>query len=71
MEEQEANSFCVKLRNVSGLSFNAAEGGRSGDNMNLRGFYTFLVTCISDGIRDTCSSTTVKCLTQSRLMCYD
>src|SRR5512145_724210 len=41
MEEQEANSLREALRNVSGLSFNAAEGGRSGDNMMLRGFYTF------------------------------
>ena len=40
------------LRNVSGLSFNAAEGGRSGDNMMLRGFYTFGDIYL-DGIRDT------------------
>ncbi|MEI2695176.1 MAG: biopolymer transporter ExbD [Saprospiraceae bacterium] len=40
------------LRNVSGLSFNSAEGGRSGDNMNLRGFYTFGDIYL-DGIRDT------------------
>ncbi|HQR59537.1 MAG TPA: TonB-dependent receptor plug domain-containing protein, partial [Azonexus sp.] len=41
MEEQDANTLREALRNVSGLSFNAAEGGRSGDNMMLRGFYTF------------------------------
>ena len=52
MEEQEANSLREALRNVSGLSFNAAEGGRSGDNMNLRGFYTFGDMYL-DGIRDT------------------
>jgi catecholate siderophore receptor len=40
------------LRNVSGLTFNAAEGGRSGDNMMLRGFYTFGDMYL-DGIRDT------------------
>lgn len=40
------------LRNVSGLSFNAAEGGRSGDNMMLRGFYE-LGDIYLDGIRDT------------------
>ena len=37
---------------MSGLSFNAAEGGRSGDNMNLRGFYTFGDLYL-DGIPDT------------------
>lgn len=52
MEEQEANSLREALRNISGLSFNAAEGGRSGDNMNLRGFYTFGDMYL-DGIRDT------------------
>jgi catecholate siderophore receptor len=52
MEEQEANSLREALRNVSGLSFNAAEGGRSGDNMMLRGFYTFGDMYL-DGIRDT------------------
>lgn len=52
MEEQEANSLREALRNVSGLSFNAAEGGRSGDNMMLRGFYTFGDIYL-DGIRDT------------------
>lgn len=52
MEEQEANSLREALRNVSGLTFNAAEGGRSGDNMMLRGFYTFGDMYL-DGIRDT------------------
>lgn len=52
IEEQEANSLREALRNVSGLTFNAAEGGRSGDNMNLRGFYTFGDIYL-DGIRDT------------------
>ncbi|MDQ5887733.1 MAG: catecholate siderophore receptor, partial [Pseudomonadota bacterium] len=41
MEEQQVGSLREALRNVSGLTFNAAEGGRSGDNMMLRGFYTF------------------------------
>src|SRR3569623_948840 len=41
MDEQKASSLREALRNVSGLTFNAAEGGRSGDNMSLRGFYTF------------------------------
>jgi catecholate siderophore receptor len=52
IEEQEANSLREALRNVSGLTFNAAEGGRAGDNMNLRGFYTFGDMYL-DGIRDT------------------
>ncbi|RIX45201.1 MAG: TonB-dependent siderophore receptor [Rhodocyclales bacterium GT-UBC] len=52
MDEQDANSLKEALRNVSGLSFNAAEGGRSGDNMMLRGFYTFGDIYL-DGIRDT------------------
>lgn len=52
MEQQQVGSLRDALRNVSGLSFNAAEGGRSGDNMNLRGFYTFGDLYL-DGIRDT------------------
>ena len=52
MEEQQVGSLKEALRNVSGLSFNAAEGGRAGDNMNLRGFYTFGDIYL-DGIRDT------------------
>lgn len=52
MEEQQVGSLREALRNVSGLTFNAAEGGRSGDNMNLRGFYTFGDVYL-DGIRDT------------------
>ncbi len=52
MEQQQVGSLREALRNVSGLTFNAAEGGRSGDNMNLRGFYTFGDLYL-DGIRDT------------------
>lgn len=52
MEEQQVGSLREALRNVSGLSFNAAEGGRSGDNFNLRSFYTFGDLYL-DGIRDT------------------
>jgi len=52
MDEQEVNSLSEALRNVPGISFNAAEGGRSGDNMMLRGFYTFGDIYL-DGIRDT------------------
>jgi len=52
LEEQQASSLRDALRNVSGLTFNAAEGGRTGDNMMLRGFYTFGDIYL-DGIRDT------------------
>lgn len=52
LDEQDANTLREALRNVSGLTFNAAEGGRSGDNMMLRGFYTFGDIYL-DGIRDT------------------
>ena len=52
MEQQHVGSLKEALRNVSGLSFNAAEGGRAGDNINLRGFYTFGDLYL-DGIRDT------------------
>ncbi len=52
MQQQQVGSLREALRNVSGLTFNAAEGGRSGDNMNLRGFYTFGDLYL-DGIRDT------------------
>lgn len=52
MDEQQVGSLNEALRNVSGLTFNAAEGGRSGDNMMLRGFYTFGDIYL-DGIRDT------------------
>lgn len=49
----DKSEFTVKeaLSNVAGLTFNAAEGGRIGDNMNLRGFYTFGDLYL-DGIRD-------------------
>lgn len=52
MDEQQVGSLREALRNVSGLTFNAAEGGRSGDNFNLRSFYTFGDLYL-DGIRDT------------------
>jgi catecholate siderophore receptor len=53
LEDQQAHSLKDALsNNVSGLSFNAAEGGRAGDNMMLRGFYTYGDMYL-DGIRDT------------------
>jgi len=52
MHDQQVGSLREALRNVSGLTFNAGEGGRAGDNMMLRGFYTFGDIYL-DGIRDT------------------
>ncbi|HQN65870.1 MAG TPA: TonB-dependent receptor [Methylophilus sp.] len=52
MDDQQVGSLREALRNVSGLTFNAAEGGRSGDNMMLRGFYTFGDIYL-DNMRDT------------------
>ena len=52
MKEQHVGALRDALRNISGLTFNAAEGGRTGDNMMLRGFYTFGDLYL-DGIRDT------------------
>lgn len=52
MDDQQVSSLKEALRNVSGLTFNATEGGRAGDNFNLRGFYTFGDTYL-DGVRDT------------------
>lgn len=52
MHDQQVSSLKDALRNVSGLTFNAGEGGRAGDNMMLRGFYTFGDIYL-DGIRDT------------------
>lgn len=51
IEDTNATTLKEALRNVSGLTFNAAEGGRTGDNMNLRGFYSFGDIYL-DGIRD-------------------
>ena len=52
MQDQQVGSLREALQNVAGLTFNAAEGGRAGDNFNLRGFYTFGDIYL-DGIRDT------------------
>lgn len=52
LHDQQVGSLREALRNVVGLSFNAAEGGRAGDNFNLRGFYTFGDIYL-DNMRDT------------------
>ena len=51
IQDKNADTLKEALRNVSGLTYNAGEGGRIGDNMLLRGFYTFGDTYM-DGIRD-------------------
>ncbi len=52
LHDQQIGSLREALRNVVGLSVNAAEGGRAGDNFNLRGFYTFGDIYL-DNMRDT------------------
>lgn len=51
IEDKNAHTLKEALSNVAGLTFNAGEGGRIGDNMNLRGFYSFGDLYL-DGIRD-------------------
>jgi len=51
IQDKNADTLKEALSNVSGLTFNAGEGGRIGDNMNLRGFYSFGDLYL-DGIRD-------------------
>jgi catecholate siderophore receptor len=38
IHDRNADTFKEALRNVAGLTFNASEGGRVGDNITLRGF---------------------------------
>ncbi|MBE9610062.1 TonB-dependent receptor [Chitinilyticum piscinae] len=40
MQDQDANTLKDALRNAVGVTFNAAEGGASGDGVRLRGFNT-------------------------------
>lgn len=51
MRERNANTFKEALRNVAGLTFNAGEGGRIGDNLTLRG-YSAASDLFLDGMRD-------------------
>ncbi|MBC7501244.1 MAG: TonB-dependent siderophore receptor [Herminiimonas sp.] len=51
IRERNANTFKEALRNVAGLTFNAGEGGRIGDNITLRG-YSAVGDLFLDGIRD-------------------
>ena len=51
MQDRNADSLREALRNVPGLTFNAGEGGRIGDNITLRG-YSAVGDLYLDGIRD-------------------
>ncbi|MBK8739899.1 MAG: TonB-dependent siderophore receptor [Betaproteobacteria bacterium] len=51
MKDCNADTFREALRNVAGLTFNAGEGGRIGDNITLRG-YSAVGDLYLDGIRD-------------------
>ena len=52
MVDQNATTLEQAMQNVPSVTFNSGEGGRVGDNINIRGFYTFGDMYI-DGIRDT------------------
>jgi len=51
IEDRNATSIKDALRNVAGLTFNAAEGGRIGDNITIRGFGASSDLYL-DGMRD-------------------
>jgi catecholate siderophore receptor len=51
MRDRNADTFREALRNVAGLTFNAGEGGRIGDNVTLRG-YSAVGDLYLDGLRD-------------------
>ena len=51
MESQGANSLAEALRNVSGITLGAAEGGQIGNNINLNGF-SARTDIYLDGFRD-------------------
>jgi catecholate siderophore receptor len=51
IRDRNADTFEEALRNVPGITFNAGEGGRIGDNITLRGF-SVVGDLYLDGIRD-------------------
>lgn len=51
IEEQRATTVREALRNVSGITVSAGEGGRQGDSFILRGF-SATTDVIRDGVRD-------------------
>lgn len=52
MTDQNATTLEEAMKNVPSVTFNSGEGGRIGDNINIRGFYTFGDMYV-DGMRDT------------------
>ncbi len=52
MVDQNATTLEEAMKNVPSVTFNSGEGGRIGDNINIRGFYTFGDMYV-DGMRDT------------------
>ncbi len=52
LTDQNATTLEEAMKNVPSVTFNSGEGGRIGDNINIRGFYTFGDMYI-DGMRDT------------------
>jgi catecholate siderophore receptor len=51
IQDRNADTLKEALRNVAGLTFNAGEGGRIGDNVTLRG-YSLVGDLYLDGMRD-------------------
>jgi catecholate siderophore receptor len=51
MEDRGADTLREALRNVAGVTFNAGEGGRIGDNVSIRGFAA-VSDLYLDGLRD-------------------
>ncbi len=51
MHDRNAHTFKEALHNVAGLTYNAGEGGRIGDNITLRG-YSAVGDLYLDGMRD-------------------
>ena len=51
IHDRQADTFKEALRNVAGLTFNAGEGGRIGDNITIRG-YSAVGDLYLDGMRD-------------------
>ncbi|WP_369414402.1 TonB-dependent receptor [Corallococcus soli] len=51
IQEQQATTLRDALRNVSGITVTAGEGGRQGDSFSLRGFSAQTDT-LRDGVRD-------------------
>ncbi len=51
ISDRQNDSMASALTHVSGISFNAGEGGRVGDNLNLRGFVSY-GDLFLDGMRD-------------------